>query len=126
MGKNIVLTIRDKKTIYLNDKPLIEESFDVVLNYQNYLIAFNSNLIFFIDPNGRILNSLNGNISVIQVFNSGEYISLKISTPTRNTMGVFRYNGEIVVPFEYDSVFLSDKGIEVRAINTPFTFYKRW
>lgn len=120
------LEVRNKKIIYFNNNPLVYHAFDVVLEFKGYLIAYDSDLIVFIHPNGHVVSSMTANIIVVQVFNYGEYISLKASTPLYDAMGVFHYDGEIVVPFQYDYIFISDKGIEVRSNNEQFTFYKRW
>ena len=112
MEKTSGLTVRDKKVIYLNDKPLLEDTFDMVLEFKGYLIAYNqSGWIVFINPDGYIVSSLKGNIHIVQIINNGEYISLKSYCPLCTVMGVFSYCGDIIVPFQYDSVFISDNGI---------------
>ena len=109
MKKNLGLTVRDKKSIYLDGKPLLPDVFNYVDEYKDFKIAHSPDCLTIINNKGEIIVS-EKNVIVIQVFNYGEYISLR----KNNFMGVYRYDGTLVVPFEFYMTFITDKGIEVQ------------
>jgi len=94
------LEVKDKKAIYLNGHQLISDAFDYVYEYKGYLIAYNSNHLVIISPDGDLLVSEEG--TVWQVYNYGEYVSIR----RNNVMGVYLYDGSLVVPFEFYAVFI--------------------
>ena len=111
MKKNLALTIRDKKVIYLNDKQLVPDAFDWVYEFKGFLIAYNPNKLVIVNSEGKVIVS--EDCVLHQVFNYGEYISLR----KNNTMGVYRYDGSIAVPFEYYSVSIDYGAFYVRKTN---------
>lgn len=92
------LEVRDKKVIYMNNHQLLNDAFDVVLKFKGFLVAYNSKHFVIIDPKGNLLVSEEG--TVWQVFNYGEYTSIR----KNNVMGVYRYDGKLVIPFEFYSI----------------------
>ena len=109
MKKNLEINIRDKKAIYLGDKQLLPDVFDYVDKFKGFIIAHSPDCLTIVNPNGEIIVS-EKDVFVCQVFNHGEYISLR----KNNVMGIYLYDGTIVVPFEFYMTFISDKGIEVK------------
>lgn len=97
------LEVRDKKVIYMNNHQLLNDVFDDVLNFKGYTVAWNLHHLVIISPTCDLLVSEEG--TVWQVFNYGEYISIRKG----NVMGVYRYDGELVIPFEFYSVAICDK-----------------
>lgn len=96
------LEVRDKKIIYMNNHQLINDAFDCVNEFKGFLVSYNSNHLVIIDSKGNLILSEEG--TVWQVFNYGEYISIRKG----NVMGVYRYDGILVVPFEFYIIFISD------------------
>jgi len=109
MEKNLGLTVRDKKAIYLDDKQLIPDVFDYVDTFEGFKVAHSSDCLTIVSPKGEILVS-EKDILICQIYYYGKYISLR----KNNVMGVYRYDGTIIVPFEFYMTFISDKGIEVQ------------
>lgn len=109
MEKNLGLTVRDKKAIYLDGKQLIPDVFDYVDEFEGFKIAHNPDCLTIVNPSGEVIVS-EKDVIVCQVYYYGEYISLR----KNNVMGVYRYDGTIVVPFEFYMTFITDKGIEVK------------
>lgn len=96
------LEVRNKKIIYMNNHQLINDAFDDVKEFKGFLVAYNSNHLIIIDPKGDLILSEEG--TVCQVFNYGRYISIRKD----NVMGVYRYDGKLVVPFEFYIVAICD------------------
>lgn len=96
------LEVRNKKIIYMNNHQLINDAFDDVKEFKGFLVAYNSNHLIIIDPKGDLILSEEG--TVCQVFNYGRYISIRKD----NVMGVYRYDGKLVVPFEFYTVAICD------------------
>lgn len=109
MKKNLEINIRDKKAIYLGDKQLLPDLFDYVDTFKKFIVAHSPDCLTIVNPNGEIIVS-EKDVFVCQVFNHGEYISLR----KNNVMGIYLYDGTIVVPFEFYMTFITDKGIEVQ------------
>lgn len=96
------LEVRDKKAIYMNNHQLLKDVFDGAREFKGFLVAYNSNHLVILDSKGDLILSEEG--TIWQVFNHGEYISIRKG----NVMGVFRYDGKLVVPFEFYSVAICD------------------
>lgn len=103
------LEVRDKKVIYMNGHRLLNDDFDYSYEFKGFIIAYNSNHLVIISPNGDLLVSEEG--TVWQAYNYGEYISIQKDD---DVMGAYRYDGLLVVPFEFYAVFISfEKKFEV-------------
>lgn len=100
MGKK--LEVRDKKIIYLNGVPLIPDVFDYAYEVKNFRVAYNSNKLVIVDSEGNIIVSEEGNVE--QVSGYGKCISFR----KNNLVGVYHYDGSIIVPFEFHFVFIVD------------------
>lgn len=98
------LEVRDKKVIYMNGHRLLNDDFDYSYEFKGFIIAYNSNHLVIISPNGNLLVSEEG--TVWQAYNYGEYISIR----RNNVMRVYRYDGSLVVPFEFWTVYIRDTG----------------
>ena len=83
-----------------------------VREIENYLVILNSSntLLIIINPLGDIVLSKN-NITVMQV--RSNYISVK----ENNFVGVYKYDGSIVVPFEYKFIFIKENEFLVSKSN---------
>lgn len=95
------LEVRNKKIIYMNNHQLINDAFDDVKEFKGFFIAYNSNHLVIIDSKGNLILSEKG--TICQVFYS-RYISIRKG----NVMGVYRYDGKLVVPFEFYTVVICD------------------
>lgn len=103
------LEIKTKKVIYLNGHRLLNDDFDYSYEFKGFIIAYNSNHLVIINHDGDLLVSEEG--TVFQVYNYGEYVSIR----KNNVMGVYRYDGSLVLPFEFYTAFIYDsKRIDVR------------
>ena len=80
----------------------MKSNFDV-REIENYLVILNTSntLLIIINPLGDIVLSKN-DITVMQV--RGNYISVK----ENDVVGVYKYDGSIVVPFEYKFIFIQE------------------
>lgn len=94
--------VRNKKAIYMNNHQLIKDVFDEVYTFNGFLVAYNSKHFVIIDPKGDLLVSEEG--TVWQAFNNGEYTSIRKD----GFMGVYHYDGTLVIPFEFHSVGICD------------------
>lgn len=111
--------IRDKKAIYLNGFQFLTEAFDKAFIFDNFIIAYNCRKLAIVNCNDDTVFSKNG--QVMQVYNDGQYISLR---DTHNRMGVLRYDSTIVVPFNFYQTFISNDGFEVKETsNSSWKFY---
>lgn len=74
-----------------------------VWEIENYLIILNTSntLLIIVNPLGEIVLSKN-NIIVMQF--RGNYISVK----ENDVVGVYKYDGSIVVPFEFEFIFIKE------------------
>ena len=97
------LEVRNKKVIYMNNHQLLNDVFDGVKKFNGFLVAYNSNHLAILNSKGDLILSEEG--TVFQVFNYGEYISIRKG----NFIGVYRYDGKLVVPFEFYTVVICDK-----------------
>ena len=57
MEKNLSLTVRDKKAIYLDDKQLLPDVFDHVDEFEGFKIAHSTDCLTIVSPKGDILVS---------------------------------------------------------------------
>lgn len=96
------LEVRNKKVIYMNNHQLINDTFNDVTEFRGFLIAYNSNHLVIINPRGDLILSEEG--TVYQVCDDGKYISIRKD----NVMGVYRYDGKLIVPFEFYATFIVD------------------
>ena len=94
------LEVKDQKVIYLNGHQLINTPFDNVVTYKEHLIAYDWKHLAIVSPSGDLLLFEEG--IILQV--SCGYVTMRKG----NVMGVFRYDGALVVPFEFYSAFICD------------------
>ena len=110
--------IRNKKAIYLNNSQFLSEVFDDAFMFNNFIIAYNCKKLVIVNCNDDTVFSKNG--QVMQVYNDGQYISLR---DTHNHMGVLLYDSTIVVPFNFYQTLISSEGFEVRETSSSNWFY---
>lgn len=96
------LEVRNKKVIYMNNHRLLNDVFDDVKEFKGFLVAWNLKHLVILDSKGDLILSEEGTIR--QVFNYGQYISIRKD----NVIGVYRYDGKLVLPFEFYSVVICD------------------
>ena len=95
--------IRCKKVIYKGEELLLPDLFDEIFNFKGYMIAYNHDKLVIVDSEGEKKVEEEGIVE--QVAGFGKCISIK---KPDGKMGVFLYDGTILVPFNYSSVFISD------------------
>ncbi len=96
------LEVRNKKIIYMNNHQLLNDVFDDIQDFRDFLVAWNLKHLVIISSKGELILSEKG--LVIQVFSYGKYISIRKG----NVMGVYRYDGKLVVPFEFYCIVICD------------------
>lgn len=96
------LTILDKKMIYLNDLPFIPDAFDDVFDIDNYLVAYNSQKLVIVNPESEILVSEEGIVQ--QIHSWGKCIAFQKG----NKVGVYHYDGTLLIPFVFHHIFIVD------------------
>ena len=89
------LEVRAMSAIYLNGVPLVPDLFDYVFEIDGFKVAYNSSKLMIVDSEGNILLSEEGLIA--QDAGNGKCIALRKG----NLMGVYHYDGTLLVPFEF-------------------------
>ena len=92
------LEIRTMNAIYLNGVPLVPDLFDYVFEIDGFKVAYTSSKLMIIDSEGNIIVSEEGLIA--QDAGNGKCIALRKG----NFMGVYHYDGTLLVPFEFHLV----------------------
>lgn len=89
------------------------------LVFEHSLIIQTTNKLVIIDFDNDTIISRNG--TILQVYNYGRYFVIK---DNNNLCGVIRYDGFIVVPFEFYAIFLCYDSINVKKDeNSKFEIY---
>lgn len=95
------LEIRNKKQIFLDDTPLVPDLFDETIEYWGNIVAFNKEKVIFFTLDGKTIKTVEGNI--YQINEAGKCFSFK---NTDGKMGVYNFKGELLVPFDFDLIFI--------------------
>lgn len=96
------LNIRDKQMIYLGSIPLIFDVFDEVFNVEDYLVAYNSKKLVIVNPESEIIVSEEGIVQQIRSW--GKCIAFQKG----NKVGVYHYDGTLLIPFVFHHIFIVD------------------
>ena len=108
------IIIRNKKQIYKGDSLLVPDLFDETIEYFCYTIAFNQEKFYIFDPKRNIIvcEELAESGTFFQINDADKRIAFK--RKENEKMGVYSYKGELIVPFEYDLIYLKYRRIEVK------------
>lgn len=68
---------------------------------EDYLVAYNSNKLVIINPQGQVIVSEEG--TVMQIHSWGKCVSIKKG----NVSGVYYYDGTLLIPFEFHLIFIA-------------------
>lgn len=116
MGKITIRNNQNKKQLYKGDSLLVPDLFNETIEYFDFIVAFNEEKFFIINPLGDIIvfeklaPSQKG--TFFQINDADKRISFKRNKDEK--MGVYSYKGDLIVPFDYDLIYLKYRRIEVK------------
>lgn len=96
--------IRKKINVYFNGKKVIDDDFDNAYNYDDFVIAYNSNKLVIINPNGEVIFSKFGKVGSQP--RCGKYIVME---DVNKQLGILKYDGSTFLPFEFYAIVVSFK-----------------